>query len=861
MNQASTKKSAVQNQLNHFHGLSDQEASERLRVEGYNELPTRGSRTLSSISLEIIKEPMFLLLVSSGLIYLMLGDAGEASMLLGFVVIIMATTIFQERKTERALEALRKMSAPRALVIRGGKKKRISGREVVRGDILLLSEGDRVPADGVLLSANELAVDESLLTGESVPVRKVARAEAALEPKMQGPGGDDLPFVYAGTLVVQGQGVAEVRLVGEQTEMGRIGKCLEQLDPGKTWLQKQTKGLVRDLACLGIIICALVVIIFGLTREGWLDGILAGLTLAMAILPEEIPVILTVFLALGAWRISKQHVLTRRVSAIESLGSATVLCVDKTGTLTQNIMKVKTLYADQEFYPISFHDPRDSLPEKFHTLIEYSVLASEIKPFDPMEKALHQLRAYYLSGTEHIHPNWILAHEYPLSAELLAMSHVWKSPDSSRYVIAAKGALEAISSLCHLSPEENQRLTEQAECMANEGLRVMAVARAIFDSKRMPESQHDFDFQFLGMIGLADPPRPAAAAAIKDCHQAGIRVVMITGDYPATARAIARQIGLTESDQCLTGPELSAMSEQESRERVMQVDIFARMVPEQKVRLVQALKASGQIVAMTGDGVNDAPALKAADIGVAMGGRGTDVAREAASLVILDDDFSSIVQAVRLGRRILDNIKKAIAYTLAIHIPIIGLSLLPLLVGWPLIFSPIHIVFLELIIDPACSVAFEAEPEEEDVMRRPPRNPKEPLFGRKLMLLSIFQGILALGFLAAIYGRAIFLGQSVERARTLTFTTLILINLALILTNRSWGGSLIESCCRKNKALWIILVSAPLLLGLVLWIPWMRQLFRFSPLGLPDLLRCLGGGLCSLILLEGLKLLFLPHQL
>ncbi|MEW6379104.1 MAG: cation-translocating P-type ATPase [bacterium] len=850
-------KPGKQNHQNHFQGLSDQQAAERIRTEGYNEIPVRGMRTGLAITLEVVREPMFLLLVGSGLIYLLLGDPGEALMLLGFVVVIMATTIFQERKTERALEALRKMASPRALVIRGGKEKRIPGREVVRGDILLLAEGDRVPADGVLLSASELAIDESLLTGESVPVRKAAWDG---KQNMQSPGGDDLPFVYSGTLVVQGQGVAEVRLVGSRTEMGKIGHSLQQLDSGKTLLQKQTKCLVRDLALLGISVCILVVIIFGLTRGGWLEGILAGLTLAMAILPEEIPVILTVFLALGAWRISKQRVLTRRVSAIESLGSATLLCVDKTGTLTQNLMRVKTLYADHEFYPVSFQEPRASLPEKFHSLIEYSVLASEINPFDPMEKALYHLRKHYLSGTEHIHPNWVLAHEYHLSSELLAMSHVWKSPDSSHYVIAAKGAVEAISSLCHLPPERNRKLAEQAECMANEGLRVMAVARALFDSSRMPESQHDFDFQFLGMIGLADPPRPAAAEAIRDCHEAGIRVVMITGDYPATARAIARQIGLTASDRYLTGPELSAMSEEELREEVGQVDIFARMVPEQKVNLVQAFKARGEIVAMTGDGVNDAPALKAADIGVAMGGRGTDVAREASSLVILDDDFSSIVQAVRLGRRILDNIKKAIAYTLAIHTPIIGLSLLPLFLRWPLIFSPIHIVFLELIIDPACSVAFEAEPEEDDVMRRPPRSPKEPLFGRRLMLLSICQGILVLVLLAAIYGRTIFLGQGAVRARTLTFTTLILANLTLILTNRSWCSTLVGSCRRKNGALWAILASAPLLLGLVLYLPWLRQLFQFSPLSPCDLLRCLGGGIASLILLEGLKLFFLPPK-
>ncbi|MEW5804301.1 MAG: cation-translocating P-type ATPase [bacterium] len=865
-----------------FQGLSNQVAAERIRAEGYNELPSKGRRTVLSITLEVIKEPMFLLLVGSGLIYLMLGDPHEAFMLLGFVVVIMGTTIFQEQKTERALEALRKMASPRALVIRDGRQKRIPGREVVRGDILLLAEGDRVPADGILLSANELTIDESLLTGESVPVRKISR-EAAPEiaagaacsekPAMGSPGGDDLPFVYSGTLVVQGQGAAEVLATGAQTEMGKIGKSLQQLEQGRTLLQQKTKRLVRDLALLGAGISALVIIIYGLTRGNWLEGILAGLTLAMAILPEEIPVILTVFLALGAWRISRKRVLTRRVSAIESLGSATVLCVDKTGTLTQNLMGVKTLYTDDEFFPVSFQDQKRSLPEKFHSLIEYSVLASEISPFDPMEKAFYQLREYYLANTEHIHPNWILAHEYSLSPELLAMSHVWKSPatgtaalfNSSQYVIAAKGALEAICSLCHLSPERNLDLARKAESMANEGLRVVAVARALFESSHrgaasyMPKSQHDFDFRFLGMIGLADPPRPAVAQAIKECHEAGLRVVMITGDYPATAKAIGRQIGLSLSNQCITGPELSSMSEEELREKIKQVNVFARMVPGQKVNLVQALKANGEVVAMTGDGVNDSPALKAADIGVAMGERGTDVARESASLVILDDDFSSIVQAVRLGRRILDNIKKAIVYTFAIHTPIIGLSLIPLLLHWPLIFSPIHIVFLELIIDPACSIVFEAEPEESDIMKRPPPDPKEPLFGRRLILLSILQGIIVLALLTTIY--TIVLGQGAARARALTFVTLILTNLALILTNRSFSSSLFETLRRKNKALWIILGTVPLFLGLTLYLPWLRNLFQFAPLSPEDLLRCLGGAAFSIILFEGLKIFFQPAHL
>ncbi|MGE5672773.1 MAG: cation-translocating P-type ATPase, partial [Mycobacterium leprae] len=719
-------------------GLTEAEAAERLKTHGYNELPSAKPRTILAIALEVIKEPMFLLLLACGAIYLVVGDLEEALILLSFVFLIMGITFFQERKTERALEALRDLSSPRALVIREGREHRIAGREVVPGDLVVLSEGDRVPADGLLLSVLNLSVDESLLTGESVAVRKVA-AEDEQETLCR-PGGDDLPAVYSGTLVVRGQGVARISATGAQTEIGKIGRSLKSVEPESTPLQREVGRLVKNFALIGLALCLVVGLTYALTRSDWLHGILAGLTLAMAMVPEEFPVVLTIFLALGAWRISRRQVLTRRVPAVETLGSATVLCVDKTGTLTQNHMSIRQFCVSGQFHELAdgTHEP---LPELYHEVAEFGILASQRDPYDPMEIAFKEVGQQHLSGTEHLHANWSLVHEYPLSRELLALSHVWRSPDGDDYVIAVKGAPEAVGDLCHLSPEANRAMTHEVSVMAERGLRVLGVAKATFQEGALPDGPHDFDFEFVGLAGLADPVRPAVPGAVAECHKAGIRVVMITGDYPATARAIARQIGLLPLENVVTGPELDEMSDAELADRVRSCSIFARVVPEQKLRLVNAFKANGEVTAMTGDGVNDAPALKSAHIGIAMGGRGTDVAREAASLVLLDDDFSSIVAAVRLGRRIFDNLRKAMAYILAVHVPIAGMSLIPVLFKWPLALLPVHVVFLEMIIDPACTVVFEGEREEADVMDRAPRNPAEPMFGARLISVSLLQGI------------------------------------------------------------------------------------------------------------------------
>ncbi len=835
--------------LNSISGLSEIEAAQRLKEDGYNEIPSAKRRGILAIAAGVVREPMFLLLIAGGAIYLLIGDIQEALMLLGFVFIVMGITLYQERKTERALEALRDLSSPRALVIREKVQKRIPGREVVRGDIILLSEGDRVPADSVVLSCINLSVDESLLTGESVPVRKTSCGEVK---EMARPGGDDLPFVYSGTLVVQGFAIAQAQAIGMNAEIGKIGKALQSIESEQTKLQRETGRLVRNLAAAGLSLCVLVVAVYGLTRNNWVHGLLAGITLAMAVLPEEFAVVLTVFLALGAWRISRNRVLTRRVPAVETLGSASVLCVDKTGTLTLNQMSVQKIFADGTFFDASCSRP---FPEDFHEIVEFGILASQIKPFDPMEKALREFGTAALSDTEHIHHNWTMVQEYPLSQNLLSMSRVWKSPDSKHYVIAAKGAPEAIADICHLKEDQIGILSGHINSMAAEGLRIIGVARAGFEKTDLPEGQHDFSFAFLGLIGLADPVRPGVSEAIKECYTAGIRVVMITGDYPVTAQNVASKIGLKHPDAIVTGPGLENMDDPELQAQIKAVTIFARVVPEQKLRIVNALKAIGEVVAMTGDGVNDAAALKAAHIGIAMGGRGTDVAREASAIVLLDDDFSSIVMAVRIGRRIFDNLKKAMAYILAIHVPIAGVSLFPVLFNWPLILLPVHIVFLELIIDPACSVVFEAEPEETRVMERPPRNLQDPLFDRKTIAFSIMQGLSVLVIVLAVFMIALSRGNGEQDARALSFTTLLVANLGLILTNRSWTRTILDTLRSPNSALWWVLGGALFFMGLVLYTPFLRELFRFSTLHIVDLAISLTAGIISILWFEGFKVI------
>jgi Ca2+-transporting ATPase len=837
-------------------GLSSAAASDRLAADGPNALPGGPRRTLLAIALETLREPMFLLLLAAGSLYLVFGDLQEGLTLFGFVLVTLGLTLYQEGKTERAIDALRDLTSPRALVVRDGLPQRIAGRDVVRGDLLRLQEGDRVPADAWLIGADGLRIDESLLTGEAVPVGKLAVPVVPDQPAATGadaasrvrPGGDDLPLVYAGTLVVQGHGLASVTATGARSEIGRIGTALGTLAAEPSPLQKQTAVLVRNLALLALGLSLALVVVHGLLRGDWLQALLAGIALAMAMLPEEYPVVLTVFPALGARRLSREGVLTRRINAIETLGATTVLCTDKTGTLTENRMTVSRLVAGGVALDAQVDVAglgKEALPEAFHTLVEHSILASVADPFDPMERAFHQLGQRFLASTEHLHHDWQLVQAYALSPALRAMSHVWAAPEGGVQVVSAKGAPEAVVELCHLDTAAQQRIAAAVDALAADGLRVLAVARGRFEGTAWPASAHDFDFEFVGLLGLSDPLRAQVPGAIAECRAAGIRVLMITGDYPVTARAIAQRAGLAVGDGALlSGDELAALDDAALRRRIATVSVCARIAPEQKLRIVQALKANGEIVAMTGDGVNDAPALRVAHVGIAMGGRGTDVAREAASLVLLNDDFTAIVRAVRLGRRIFDNLRKSMSYILAVHVPIAGMALLPVLLGWPALLYPMHIAFLELIIDPACSLAFENEPAEADVMQRPPRDAEAPLFGGATLWLALLQGLGVLGVVWAAYAWADH-RLTENEARAFAFATLVVANLALIFSNRSRAQSPWAALRTANLTLWIVVALALALLALVLYLPAAANLLHFAPLPLLELLMALGLGLGS----------------
>lgn len=863
-------------------GLSAEQAAQRLRDEGPNVLSSAQQRGWLTMARETLSDPMFALLLGAGVLYLVLGDLQEGLVLFGLVLVVLALTLYQEGKTEHALAALRDLTSPRALVWRDGAAVRLAGSDVVVGDVLVLAEGDRIAADAVLMEGVDVQVDESLLTGEAIPVDKLATEVAGVD----GSGNADGAAVanaqlFAGTLLVRGHGLARVTATGARSEIGRIGAALAGLTPEASPLRLQTAQLVKGLAVTAAVASLMLVLTYGWLKGDWLGALLAGIALAMALLPQEFSVVLTVIPALGAWRLSKHKVLTRRIAAIETLGATSVLCVDKTGTLTENRMTVAQLYAEPGgTQPEAAGGPGEclvidyattpELPEAFHTLVEYSILASVSDPFDPMEKAFHRLGQHFLKDTEHLHRDWTLMQQYGLTPELRAMSHVWKAVDGQAHVVAAKGAPEAIVDLCHMDAAAQARVASAVEAMAVGGLRVLGVARSRFEGMDWPAIEHDFEFEFVGLLGLADPLRADIPAAVAQARTAGIRVVMITGDYPATAQAIAHQAGLhlpsppdhpppqgrarstadeaqpPPGDWLLTGDALRQLDDAALQQRLATVSVCARIAPTQKLRIVQALQARGDVVAMTGDGVNDAPALKAAHVGVAMGERGTDVAREAASIVLLDDNFAGLVQAVRLGRRIFDNLRKSMSYILAVHVPIAGMALLPVLLGWPVMLFPLHIAFLELVIDPACSMVFENEPAEPDLMQRAPRDVTTPLFGGLTLLWALLQGLGALAVvLAATWWGMANLGEGAARA--FSFATIVASNLALILANRSRSSSLWHSLRVPNRTLWWVCGAALGLMLLAMYVPWLAGLFKFAPLPLAWLAAACGlGGLLML---------------
>lgn len=819
-------------------GLSDQEVKDLRKTFGLNQLPSAKPKNLFRIAKDVMSEPMFMLLVACGAVYIIIGDYQEGVILLLAIFVIIGITFYQYQKTERALDALKKLSSPRALVIRNGVDTRIPGIEVVPGDILLLNEGDRIPADAKLLETIHLEVDESILTGESVPVNKQSDSIVNLQ---------ESAGLFSGSLVVRGQAKAKVISIGINTALGKIGKSLQQINSGQTRLQKETKVLIRNLGIAGVLISIMVVLLFYLTRGDFLQAVLNGLASAMAILPEEFPVVMTVFIALGAWRLSKKKVLTREPVTIETLGSTTVLCTDKTGTITQNAMQVVSVFDGEKMIDRSNFNFDDEVLSK---ILKTAGLACLDGTIEPMELAIKQV------SNDLLEPNSLeLIREYALSESLMAMTLIYQKNRSDEYLAVCKGAPECVFNLCGQSETLKEKNLTVVHEMASQGQRVIAIAQNPSISKNLPAGQEDIGFTFLGLIGLEDPIRPEVPKAIEQCKRAGIQVMMITGDFPVTAQSIANQIGLPSGGLVFSGGDLKQMSDAELKQKITRTSIIARAVPEQKLRIIRALEANGEVVAMTGDGVNDAPALKAADIGVAMGNMGTDVAREAASLVLLDDNFASIVTGVRLGRRIFDNLQKAMSYILAIHVPIIGLALLPaFLSGIPVILYPVHIVFMELIIDPVCSVAFEAEGEEKGIMDRPPRSKDEVFFSGRRILYSIFQGLLLLGIVLGVYFFTIDKGFSDGTVRAISFTSLIIGNVFLIMTNLSQTHSFVHVIFSKNLAVKLILGGAICLLILVNVIPGMREIFSFEKVGHTSLLPALIAGFFMLFILEIVKL-------
>lgn len=838
-----------------YEGLTTTEAAKRLAVDGPNELPRGGRHGFWFTVREVLSEPMLVLLLVVGGVYLLVGDVGEALLLLAFVNVVIVITLVQRYKAERALEALRDLSSPRALVIRDGVRGRIPSRELVKDDIVLLNEGDRVPADVAVLSVMDLSVDESLLTGESIPVTKRPWDGKAVQGI---PGGDRQPFAYASTLITRGSGVARVLATGPRTAVGSIGAAIASIPPESTVLERDVQRLVLRLAYFGLAVCVVAAVLFGILRGDWVQAILTGLSLAMALLPEEIPVVLIIFLALGAWRLSKSNVLTRRMPVLESLGATTVLAVDKTGTLTMNRMAVSWLNDGENSETVKVGKPALA-GKKLRELIAVASMSGLGLAADPMEQAIRNIKAALAIPDLYDHSSLVPVHDHPMLSTHMVRISVYRH--GAAYVAAAKGAPEEIIALCGLTEEKRNALMAEVSRKASMGLRVLGVALA--DGVRDPEtaSAETARFTFVGFIGFVDPVRSTAPEAVRECVRAGIRTVIVTGDYPATARYVASAVGLPDAGEVLTGQDIESMGDAELHDAVGRVNVYARVVPQQKLRLVEALKDTGAIVAMTGDGVNDAPALKSAHVGIAMGKYGTDVAREASSIVLLDDDISSIVEAVKTGRKIFDNILKASNYIIAIHVPIAGLAFLPIVLHGPLALLPSHIALLELIIDPACSIVFESEPPEEAIMDRPPRKVGDPLFSAGSMVVRVLQGIVAFLAVSVVYMLTVMNGWDEPAMRSATMLSLVAANVGLILSNLSWAGDGIGSILVKNATLRYLLMGIVFVIAVIYGIPFFRSLFHVAPVTIPTVIAAVATGVAVFAVSEIIERLELHRRL
>jgi Ca2+-transporting ATPase len=818
---------------NEIKGLSTQQVLEARAKFGQNKV-VRKENNFWGILLGILKEPMVLLLFVAALLYFISGEIADAVFMTSAIVLVTGISLYQESRSHNALAALKTLTQPTCKVIRDGITIEIKREELVVGDSMIIEEGSSVPADGMILRSNDFSVNESILTGESLPVNKNKSEE--------------FNKVFQGTTVTSGLAISEVTAIGDKTELGKIGLSLAAIKEEDTPLQKQIRNFVKKMAFAGIIIFMVVWAINFFNSHQIVNSLLKALTLAMSILPEEIPVAFTTFMALGAWRLMKLGIIVKQTKTVETLGSATVICTDKTGTITENRMSLASVF-DLSTNTIS-------LPENFHQkeneLVAVAMWASEPIPFDPMEIALHN--AYEQSGIKDERPRYRMIHEYPLGGIPPMMTHIFEDASGNR-IIAAKGAPEAIMNVSELSGEEKSIVTNALKTLTEKGFRVLGVASANFDGNHFPLHQQDFHFNLHGLVAFYDPPKKNIGELFQSFYDAGIAVKIITGDNAATTSTIAKQVGFKGAEHTLSGKELQNMNEQELNERVMQTTIFTRMFPEAKLRILNALKANKQIVAMTGDGVNDGPALKAAHIGIAMGKKGTEIAKEVSSLILTDDDLAKMVQAIAMGRKIYTNLKKAIQYIISIHIPIILTVLMPLVLGWiyPSIFSPVHVIFLELIMGPTCSIIYENEPIEKNIMEQKPRPLTFTFFNWKELSTSIVQGLAITAGTLFIYQYAVRHSYGEEETRTMVFITLITANIFLTLVNRSFYYSIFTTLRYKNSLVTVITGATITLTTLLLYVPLFTNFFQFNRPPVSELLISTTIGFLSVIWFEIVK--------
>jgi len=815
-----------------YAGLSTAEAEAKRRVVGTNEMADAHKDSLFDKLRGIVSEPMFILLVIACVLYFFLGDLTEAMMMLVSILFVTGIELYQDTKSERALEALRRYTRAQVRTLRDGIWVELPSEHLVPGDIVSVEEGERVPADGMLLHQNDLMVDESVLTGESLSVDKYVNGSQAAESNS----------LFQGTTVASGKGVFRVSATGGNTKFGQLGKSISSIDTEPTPLQTQIKRFVKQMGIVGGLAFLLV---FGLNfwveNDFW-KALLFSLTLAMAILPQEIPVAFSAFMGLGAFRMIKHGILAKQPQTVESLGSATVICLDKTGTITENRMSIAEV---ADFSGMG-------------RVLEYALWSSEPEPFDAMEMAILNRQIEVSNANADPRQGYFLLKEYPLGGKPPMMTHIWgQKGNGALRIVACKGAVERVLRVARLDEASKEQILAKTAEMAVQGYRVLGVASASHDAADYPFEQDDFDWVFEGLVAFYDPPKANVEEVFGHFYDAGIRVLMITGDHVATAQNIARRTGLRGWENAMTGQEIMELSDPERCEAVRHTNVFARMFPEAKLRVVNALKANGETVAMSGDGVNDGPALKAAQIGVAMGKKGTEIAKSAASLVLTDDNLQGMVTAIHLGRRIYDNLRKAIRYIISIHLPIVLTVLLPLLLGWPYphILFPLHVIFLELVMDPIAAIAFENEPAEPNLMQKPPRDGKSSLFSGRELLFSLFQGVMITIGVLFMYQVAVSQGQPEAGARSMVFATLVSANLFLSLANRSFEQPMYRTLRYKNPSLPLILGISVVLLLAILYVPFLTKLFGMSALSMANLSWCVLAGFASVVWIEVWKTL------